>query len=201
MATEQIVFVDEQGNPTGETGLKLESHTAHTRRHLAFSCYIFRRSDNKFLLTQRALSKKVWPGVWTNSVCGHPAPGEAMEAAIRRRARQELGLEHLEDVQVILPSYRYTTPPYNGIIENEFCPVFIAYINDEPQPNPDEVEAYKWLDWPAYADMLQYAPDTMSYWAKDQYKQLQAAEPFKMFAHVNVQEKNMPETSAGQGKP
>jgi len=83
---EQIVFVDENGQPNGEVGPKLESHTANTRLHLAFSCYIFRKSDNKFLVTQRALSKKVWPGVWTNSVCGHPAPGEAIEDAIRRRA-------------------------------------------------------------------------------------------------------------------
>ena len=178
MNSEQIVFVDESGTPTGETGPKLESHTANTRLHLAFSCYVFRRADNAFLVTQRALSKKVWPGVWTNSVCGHPAPGEDMEVAIRRRAAYELGLEQLQDIQCVLPKYRYTTPPYNGIIENEFCPVFVAYTDAEPKPSPEEVEAYKWMPWPEYVTLLSSDPD-ISYWAKDQYQQLKDLEPFR----------------------
>lgn len=179
MTTEQIVFVDEAGKPTGEVGPKLESHTRGTRLHLAFSCYIFRRSDSAFLVTQRAHSKKVWPDVWTNSVCGHPAPGEAMEAAIRRRAAYELGLGDLQDIACVLPNYRYTTPPYNGIIENEFCPVYVAYVDAQPEPNPEEVEAYKWLSWSDYVALLTHSPDAMSYWAKDQYLQLKDLEPFR----------------------
>lgn len=73
---EQIVFVDERGNPTGKTGPKLASHNAHTKLHLAFSCYVFDGKD-KLLVTMRARSKKVWPGVWTNSFCGHPGPEKA----------------------------------------------------------------------------------------------------------------------------
>lgn len=175
---ELIVFVDEHGRPTGKTGPKLESHTAHTKLHLAFSCYIFRKSDNKFLLTQRALGKKVWPGVWTNSVCGHPGPGEGLEDAIRRRAAFEIGIANLVDVACVLPKYRYTTPPYNGIIENEFCPVFVAYTDSEPQPNPSEVEAYEWLTWSNYIKMLTSQPNKMSYWAKDQYQQFKNLKPF-----------------------
>lgn len=179
METEQIVFVDESGRPTGEVGPKLASHTADTKLHLAFSCYIFRRSDNKFLVTQRALSKKVWPGVWTNSVCGHPAPDERIEDAIRRRTRDELGILDLQDIRVVLPDYRYTTPPYNGIIENEFCPVYVAYTSvEDPVPNPTEVEAYEWLDWFTYEYILKEKADDMSYWAKDQYKRLKDLEPF-----------------------
>lgn len=176
--TEQIVFVDEDGNPTGEVGPKLESHTANTKRHLAFSCYIFRLSDNKFLMTRRALSKKVWPGVWTNSVCGHPAPGEPLEAAIRRRAKYELGIETLEDITCVLPKYTYTTPPYNGIIENEFCPVYVAYVSADIKPNPEEVEAYQWLDWPEYVELLSDPTSNISYWAHDQYQQLKDRQPF-----------------------
>jgi len=170
--TEQIVFVHEDGTSTGKTGPKLASHTSNTKLHLAFSCYIFRNSDNKFLVTQRALSKKVWPGVWTNSVCGHPAPGEILESAIRRRAKDEIGLTDLQNIQVVLPRYRYTTPPYNGIIENEFCPVYVAYTDAEPIPNSDEVEAFTWLSWNEYVSMLTNQSEQMSYWALDQYKQL-----------------------------
>ncbi len=176
--TEQIVFVDEDGQPTGEVGPKLASHTASTKRHLAFSCYIFRPSDNKFLITQRALSKKVWPGVWTNSVCGHPAPGEAIEDAIRRRAKDELGVQVLKDITCVVPDYKYTTPPYNGIIENEFCPVYVAYAMADVQRNPDEVETYQWLDWPEYVHMLLDEKENMSYWAKDQYTRLKDRRPF-----------------------
>jgi isopentenyl-diphosphate delta-isomerase len=178
---EQIVFVTEDGIPTGEIGPKLESHTLDTKLHLAFSCYIFRHSDDKFLVTQRALSKKVWPGVWTNSVCGHPAPSEPIEDAIRRRAAYELGIESLDNITCVLPKYRYKTPPYNGIIENEFCPVFMAYASTDVQPNTEEVEAHMWLDWKEYVQMLYDDNMDVSYWAKDQYRQLKDREPFKSF--------------------
>lgn len=178
-AQELIIFVDEEGRPTGETGPKLESHNANTRLHLAFSCYILRRSDNKFLVTQRALSKKVWPGVWSNSFCGHPMPGEAIEDAIRRRGLFELGLQDLHDIKCIVPKYVYMTPPYKGIVEHEFCPIYVAYVDAEPLPNPDEVEAYKWLDWSDYVRLLSDEPDKMSWWCKDQYKHICNLAPFK----------------------
>lgn len=178
--TEQVVFVDKNGKPTGEVGPKLASHTAHTKLHLGFSCYIFRKSDHRFLLTQRAVSKKVWPGVWTNSVCGHPAPGETVEDAIRRRAKDELGLKHLEALQCVLPNYTYKTPPFKGVIENEFCPVFVAFTDDTVHPNPDEVEMYRWLSWDEYVAMLTDPAhaDKMSYWAKDQYEHLATSPAF-----------------------
>jgi isopentenyl-diphosphate Delta-isomerase len=176
---EQIVFVNENGMPTGEIGPKLASHNAATRLHLAFSCYIFRKSDNMFMVTQRALSKKVWPGVWTNSVCGHPALDEEIEDAIRRRARFELGIDKLEAIQAVLPKYIYKTPQYHGIVEHEFCPVYIAYVEADPVPNPEEVESWMWVDWMAYTHMLRRTPEKISYWAKDQYKLLKALEPFR----------------------
>jgi isopentenyl-diphosphate delta-isomerase len=104
-----------------------------------------------------------------------------MEDAIRRRAKFELGIEEgLEDIRCLLPTYRYTTPPYNGIIENEFCPVYVAYYDGVLDPNPDEVEMYRWLPWSEYAFLLTdpKLSQNASYWAKDQYEQLQYLEPF-----------------------
>jgi isopentenyl-diphosphate Delta-isomerase len=175
---EQLVFVNKDGSPTGEVGPKLASHNADTKLHLAFSCYILRRSDNAFLVTQRTHTKKVWPDVWTNSVCGHPSPSEKVEDAIRRRANYELGLKKPEDIRCVVPKYTYKAPPYNGIIEHEFCPIFIAYVNDDPKPNPDEVEAYEWMPWPDYGRVLKIESDKMSYWCKDQYAVLKDLEPF-----------------------
>lgn len=171
MAKELVVYVHEDGTPTGETATKLNAHTAHTKLHLAFSCYVFNDSGD-LLVTQRALSKKVWPGVWTNSVCGHPAPKETMESAIARRLKFELQMT-ATDVQVVLPNYTYTTPPFNGIIENEFCPVYVARSSDHPDPNPEEVEDYSWMPWRTFVELAQAdRTDNWSWWCKDQIKQL-----------------------------
>ncbi|MFI6095760.1 isopentenyl-diphosphate Delta-isomerase [Lentzea sp. NPDC051213] len=175
---ERVVFVTADGVPTGETGNKLASHHANTRLHLAFSCYVFRRSDNAFLITRRALSKKVWPGVWTNSVCGHPAPGEPIEDAVRRRADYELGLPKLFDVRCVLPRYTYKSPEFDGVIEHEFCPVFTAVVDDEPAPNPEEVDSFRWVSWAQYVELLGRDDSNMSYWAKDQFQQLKEVDPF-----------------------
>ena len=167
--SELIVYVDEQGVPTGETAPKLDAHTANTRLHAAFSCYVF-DNTGKVLVTQRALNKKVWPGVWTNSVCGHPGPGESDENAIIRRSEYELGMK-LTDIEVMLPNYMYKTPPFNGIIENEFCPVYLARLDGDLSPNPDEVADYKWLNWDNFVMQLKAdKANNWSFWCKDQIK-------------------------------
>jgi isopentenyl-diphosphate Delta-isomerase len=135
---EHIVFVDANGMPTGEVGPKLASHHQHTRRHLGFSCYLFRRGDDALLVTRRAHTKKVWPGVWTNSFCGQPAAGEAMADALRRRAFDELRISALQQLQCVLPTYTYKTPAFSGVVEHEFCPVYTALTSDTPLAVPDE---------------------------------------------------------------
>jgi isopentenyl-diphosphate Delta-isomerase len=170
---ELIVFVNPEGKPTGQVGPKLESHTANTALHLAFSCYIF-NEHNELLVTQRALVKKVWPGVWTNSICGHPMPDESLEEAVQRRASFELGTR-VTDLKCVVPRYTYKTPPFRGIIEHEFCPIFTAQIGDKLKPNPKEIEAYNWLAVPNYARQLQEEPDRFSYWCKDQLPHLMAS--------------------------
>lgn len=175
---EHIVLLDENGNEIGEAD-KLSAHNEHTPLHRAFSCYIF-NGDGLFLVTQRAMSKKVWPGVWTNSVCGHPGPGEAYEDAIIRRAHDELGMD-IKDIRLVLPNYRYTTPPFRGIIENEMCPVFVARQAGDVNPNPDEVEAYNWVSWNDYLLALQTNPDMYSYWTKEQAVLLEASSIFVTF--------------------
>lgn len=167
---ELIVLVDPIGNPIG-TAEKLPSHHANTPIHLAFSLYIF-DDQGRFLATKRALHKKVWPGVWTNSCCGHPAPEEEMIEAMKRRVDYELGMQ-AKDFQILIPDYKYQTPPFNGIIENEFCPVYIARAATQPQPNPEETADFTWLDWQDYVTKTQAdSSDVWSWWCKDQLKLL-----------------------------
>ena len=167
---ELIVLVDELGRPRG-TAEKWSSHHADTPLHLAFSCYVFDASGS-FLMTRRALTKKVWPGVWSNTACGHPAPEERFEDAIRRRLRYELGMT-VRDIDVVLPDHLYRAPPFEGIVEYEFCPVFVAREAGAPRPNPIEVEACAWIDWDEFARRaLEDTRDAYSWWCKNQLREL-----------------------------
>lgn len=178
---EYIVLLDEDLHEIG-TAPKLASHHMHTPLHKAFSCYIF-DDQGRFLVTRRALSKKVWPGIWTNSLCGHPGPGESDHDAIARRAHEELGMT-VRDITILLPHYRYTTPPFDGVIENEICPVYAARLNSASTVNPDEVEDIYWTPWHDYTHDLITHPDKFSYWATDQYKQLKTSTTLQSFTEM-----------------
>jgi isopentenyl-diphosphate delta-isomerase len=163
---ELIVLVDDQGQPIGAAE-KSSAHHADTPLHLAFSCYVF-DDDGAFLATRRALTKKVWPGVWTNSVCGHPRVGESIIDAIQRRLDYELGMRG-RDIQVVLPHHIYRAPPFRGIVEHEFCPVYVARAASDPQPNPLEVCACAWLDWHYFVRIADTdTTDAVSWWCKNQ---------------------------------
>jgi isopentenyl-diphosphate delta-isomerase len=103
MSAEEVVLLDEAHRPIG-TAPKAGVHTTDTPLHLAVSCYVL-DDDGRLLLTRRALAKKTWPGVWTNSFCGHPGPGEGFVEAIARRAGQELGFE-VTGMTEVLPDFR-----------------------------------------------------------------------------------------------
>lgn len=168
--SELIVLVDEDGEPIG-TADKLASHHGETPLHLAFSCYVFDEAG-RLLVTRRATHKLVWPGVWTNTVCGHPAPGESMIAAIERRLQYELGMR-AHEIELVLPRYRYRAPPFRGIVEHEFCPVFVALAADEPTPNPAEVQDVAWVQWSDFVrDAQTDRDDVYSWWCKDQLAEL-----------------------------
>jgi isopentenyl-diphosphate delta-isomerase len=169
---ELIVLVNEQGEPTG-TAEKFSSHHAATPLHLGFSCYVFDR-EGRFLATRRSPTKAVWPGVWTNSVCGHPSPGESFTAAIERRLSHELGMT-AGGIELVVPDYTYRTPPFLGVVEHEFCPVFIARAESEPRPNPAEVATYRWMPWQDFVDAaLSDTADEFSWWCKNQLARMPA---------------------------
>lgn len=164
--TEQVVLLDEQCQAIGVAD-KAEVHHQSTPLHLAFSCYII-NADGKLLITRRALSKVAWPGVWTNSVCGHPMSGEAIQDAVERRARQELGAA-ITGITLALPTFRYYAVDYSGVAENEFCPVFVAQSAGEINPNPDEVMDCQWVDPAALRASVFATPWAFSPWMAEQF--------------------------------
>lgn len=166
---EQVVLLDESGEAIG-TADKVAVHTTDTALHLAFSCHVYNEAG-QVLVTRRALSKLTWPGVWTNSFCGHPAPGESFEDAIARRASDELGIT-VGDVSLILPDFRYRAVDASGIVENEVCPVFRAVTTSEVNPNPAEVSEFAWVSPEALATAATAAPYAFSPWLGWQLAQL-----------------------------
>ena len=166
-----MVLVDEAGLAIGIAS-KASVHHATTPLHLGFSCYVF---DDRgcVLLTRRALGKRTWPGVWTNSFCGHPAPGEMIVDAVRRRGREELGLS-IDSVLCVLPDFRYRAVAPDGTVENEICPVFYAHADQPVRPDAAEVMEYCWVSW----DDLRSAADlrwAISPWAAQQIPLLEHA--------------------------
>ena len=173
MRGEQVVLLDAAGRAVG-TAPKAAVHTDRTPLHLAFSCYVFDGPLERapyLLVTRRAEHKRTWPGVWTNSFCGHPGPGEELAEAVRRRAHQELGVA-LTDLRLVLPAFRYTATMPDGTRENELCPVFAAVTSDAVHPDAEEVAEAAWVPWEAFADEVLTGARTVSPWCIEQVDQL-----------------------------
>ncbi len=164
-AEEQVVLLDESGARVG-TAAKRDVHHADTPLHLAFSCYVF-DSDDRLLVTRRALRKATWPGVWTNSACGHPGPDEGLLDAVRRRVGEELGIG-LDDLRLVLPTFRYRAVMPDGTVENEMCPVLVAHTRDEVRPDPTEVDDTAWVPWPDFRDSVLDGSREVSPWCREQ---------------------------------
>jgi isopentenyl-diphosphate delta-isomerase len=167
---EQVVLLDDDGRPVGVAD-KATVHGERTALHLAFSCYGF-DTAGRLLVTRRARDKRTFPGVRTNTCCGHPAPGEAIEDAVRRRLADELGLR-VADLRLVLPDFAYRASA-GGVEENELCPVYVGTLVGEPRPNPDEVDSVEWWSWPRFLAAARAADTDLSPWARLQAPLLDA---------------------------
>ncbi|GHG17585.1 isopentenyl-diphosphate Delta-isomerase [Streptomyces zaomyceticus] len=132
-----LELVDEDGTTIG-TAEKLAAHQAPGLLHRAFSVFLFDESG-RLLLQRRALGKYHSPGVWSNTCCGHPYPGEAPFAAAARRTFEELGVS--PTLLAEAGTVRYNHPdPASGLVEQEFNHLFVGLVQAEPRPDPEEIE-------------------------------------------------------------
>lgn len=161
---ELVVLVDEHNTPIG-TADKETVHTKDTPLHRAFSLFLF-NSHHQILLTKRASSKKTFPGVWTNTVCGHLAPDETAVQAAKRRLSEELGISDV-DIKEVSP-YRYRFADKNGIVENEICPIVVGHFDGDPKPHPAEVDEWKWVDWESFLLDVQANASVYSPWCREE---------------------------------
>jgi isopentenyl-diphosphate Delta-isomerase len=160
---EFLVLVNEDGDEVG-VAPKLATHHTDTPLHLAFSCYLFDEAG-RFLLTRRALTKKTWPGMWTNSCCGHPMPDEPLRRAVNRRLGDELGTAALR-MDTVLPAVRYRAIMPNGLVENELGPVLRILPRLPVVPTPEEVAEVRWVSWPPFVRRVLAGVQEIAPWSR-----------------------------------
>lgn len=155
---EWVILVNPRDEVVG-FGEKMQAHVEGAL-HRAFSVFIF-NSKGELLTQRRALSKYHSGGLWSNTCCGHPRPGEPTEGAARRRLREELGLEcELERVF----HFVYKVKLDNGLWEHEFDHVFAGRFDAPPLPNPDEVCDWRWASLPSLCRDAKISPSLYTRW-------------------------------------
>lgn len=139
MIQQNVVLVDEHDR---EVGLmeKLEAHQKGLL-HRAFSVLVF-NENRELLLQRRAFGKYHSEGLWTNTCCSHPYPGESILEAGKRRLFEEMGFT-CELTEVF--SFIYQAELENGLFEHELDHVFIGFSEETPHLNLEEVSAFKWM--------------------------------------------------------
>ena len=156
--SEHVVLVNERDQPVG----LMEKMEAHRKGllHRAFSVFVL-NADGELLLQKRASSKYHSGGLWTNTCCSHPREGEDVLDAAHRRMQEEMGFDcHLEK----LFTFTYRAEFDNDMIEHEFDHVFVGYDNQNPTPNPEEVEDFAWLSLPKIEQDIKDNPEKYTAW-------------------------------------
>jgi len=155
-----VILVDEQDNPVGTMG-KMEVHEK-ALLHRAFSVFIF-NDKGEMLLQKRAATKYHSAGLWTNTCCSHPKPGETTEAAAIKRLQEEMGFSTPISKAF---SFVYKAPFDNGLTEHEYDHVFTGTFNGLINPDPREVSDYCYQSIETVKANVQTHPDHFTEWFK-----------------------------------
>ncbi len=156
--TKNVILVNEQDEWLG-TMEKLEAHQKGLL-HRAFSVFVI-NDKNEMLLQQRADGKYHSGGLWSNTCCSHPAPGESTKAAAHRRLQEEMGFDC--DIDAIF-TLRYKSDVGNSLIENEYDHIFIGRYSDTVEHNPEEVKDHKFVSITELEQWIKNEPDAFTAW-------------------------------------
>jgi isopentenyl-diphosphate delta-isomerase len=157
---ERVVLVDEQNRPLG-VAEKLAAH-ASGQLHRAFSIFVF-NSDGRLLLQQRAKAKYHSGGLWSNTCCGHPRPGEVTIEAAHRRLREEMNFDC--ELRAAF-EFLYRAEFENELIEHEYDQVFVGKFDGVFVPDDSEVEDWKWIAPDELRRELRERPEVYTYWLR-----------------------------------
>lgn len=159
--SERVVLVDEDDRSVG-TEEKLKAHRRGLL-HRAFSVFV-RDAEGRWLLQKRAPGKYHSGGLWSNTCCSHPRPGEPVEAAARRRLREEMGFAC---PTTELFTFRYRVRLGDELWEHELDHVLVGRSDAEPDPDPAEVEDWRWVPVEELCRELERDPERFTYWFRE----------------------------------
>lgn len=154
-----VVLVDEEDREIGVC----EKQLAHARGvlHRAISIFIFDPSGERMLLQQRALDKYHSGGLWSNTCCSHPSPGETPLDAAHRRLHEELGFDCPLEFAFTF-TYRAEVGP--SLVEHELDHVFTGRCDPVVNVDPAEIAAVQWVPVRELAADVERHPDRYSPW-------------------------------------
>jgi isopentenyl-diphosphate Delta-isomerase len=168
---ENVVLVDEADGALG-TGEKLDVHRSGVL-HRAFSVFAFNPAG-ELLMQRRAWGKYHSGGLWTNTACGHPRPGEPTEDAARRRLLEEVGVSGGDFVPAGRLRYRAIIA---DLVENELDHLFVTSVDAEPVPDPSEVVEWRFVGVPELAAWLAERPHDFTAWFPPAWEIVSARAP------------------------
>lgn len=157
---QQVILVDQDNKEIGIEE-KIKAHK-EGKLHRAFSVCVF-NSQGKLLLQKRAEGKYHSAGLWTNTCCSHPRPGETAEQAAHRRLKEEMGFDcKLKEAFVFIYQFKFD----NGLTEYEYDHVFLGKYDGSITPDSKEVADWKWIMPEKLKRDIQKHPENYTYWFK-----------------------------------
>jgi isopentenyl-diphosphate delta-isomerase len=179
-----VVLVDSNDQEIG-TCEKLEAHVKGLL-HRAFSVFIF-NDAGELLLQRRAFGKYHSEGLWTNTCCSHPAPGETSGEAGKRRLIEEMGMEcELHESF----SFEYRASLDHSLTEHELDHVLFGYSNEAPKLNPEEAIDYKWVALEELTNSIATQPELYTAWLKiilrDHYQHIESISRYESLSERNI---------------
>ncbi|MGA9768405.1 MAG: isopentenyl-diphosphate Delta-isomerase [Blastocatellia bacterium] len=157
---EHLILVNENDEEIG-VGEKLQTHR-EGKLHRAFSIFVF-DSAGRLLMQKRSTSKYHSGGLWSNTCCGHPRPGEKVETAAHRRLKEEM---NFDCPLQFCSSFIYRAELDHNLIEWELDHVFAGVYDDDPDPDKAEAEDWQWVDIDELKVGIDAQPDRFTYWLK-----------------------------------
>jgi isopentenyl-diphosphate delta-isomerase len=155
----KVVLVDEHDRALGVED-KLKAHQTGGRLHRSVSVWIF-NSRGELLMQKRSRLKYHSAGLWSNTCCGHPLPGEEPLSAARRRLHEEMGIVcDLQEKFTML----FKGEVGGELTEWEYAHVFAGKIDGSPKVNRSEVQDWKWITLRRLKNELRVHPNEYTIW-------------------------------------
>ena len=155
---EKVVLVDHLDRQIGVAG-KLAAHRDGLL-HRAVSGFVF-DTEGRLLVQQRAFGKYHSPGLWANTCCSHPRPGETSAVCMKRRLREELGCNA---PMIHFGNMTYHADVGGDLTEYEYVHGFAGLIDGDITVNDLEVAKTDWLGEAELKEMLSGHRSTLCTW-------------------------------------